>query len=880
MRWGRLLAAALWLAGATAHADVGLRALRIDAENQPQLSPGGADATGGVGDWALTNGALCAIVADPSHESDLAVVGGGLVDLGHCGRADDQLVLLQPLANLDRRGAVSVTRVETAANEDEASIATIGRLSGCDVETRWILDRADPTRLRIATRVTRTEASDRIFAFGDVIVHAQHAVRPFGVDSRGRPPATGFAHPAVDLKSPLSVVRATGPLDTRILAGAQSITPGIGYALRWTRAERLREGAEPVALSAVSLSAENFSGIAVFASPFWLGADRLGPLQIAQTFLLDLAVGETLVYERELLVSDRADVASLTDRLFADTHRVRGRVGDPGARVAIASTDGKVATEAAVVDGGFAASLPNGAYRLTVLGTAGGETPGTFEVANADLDLGELVAPPLGGVAPPRGAPMRLVFLGIDGTPDPRFGDERPHVSFGAGSPPPSELTRDVSLAGVDTDPVRVPIAPGRYRVLAGRGPEYGVTEAELVVRPGETAPLAIGAPPRVLDTPGWISADLHVHAAPSDDSALPLAARVASFVAEGAEVLVATDHDHLTDYGPLIRELGLTSQVASVVGQEITSSVSTPEAPYTFGHANAFPVPYRPTEYRKGAIPNEGRRLRQVIDEVRALGGDRLIQLNHARSGGDVNGFFEHLSVGHGFEPDVPLDVPPNAVLVAHEPGTGTRDVDFDAMELLNGPSMERYHQLREDWFALLRHGEVRTGTANSDSHLLREPIAAPRNLVQVAGDVPPTFDPKEFVDAIRAGRVVGTTGPVVDAHVGDAGLGETHRGRDTAIRVDVHAAPWVPVSRVRVFVNGRVAHESDIGQAATIWFPHTFDRDAFVTVEVEGVAEPDSIYAARLPGFTPFAFTNPIFVDTDGDGKWTPPEPPRVSP
>jgi hypothetical protein len=86
--------------------------------------------------------------------------------------------------------------------------------------------------------------------------------------------------------------------------------------------------------------------------------------------------------------------------------------------------------------------------------------------------------------------------------------------------------------------------------------------------------------------------------------------------------------------------------------------------------------------------------------------------------------------------------------------------------------------------------------------------------------------------------------------------------------------------VSRVRVFVNGRVAHESDIGQAATIWFPHTFDRDAFVTVEVEGVAEPDSIYAARLPGFTPFAFTNPIFVDTDGDGKWTPPEPPRVSP
>src|SRR4030095_5316393 len=98
------------------------------------------------------------------------------------------------------------------------------------------------------------------------------------------------------------------------------------------------------------------------------------------------------------------------------------------------------------------------------------------------------------------------------------------------------------------------------------------------------------------------------------------------------------------------IRAMGLAPQLASVIGQEITSSVSTPEAPYTFGHANAFPLPYRPTEYRKGAIPNEGRRLRQVIDEVRALGGDRIVQLNHARSGGGARGFFGDPVIGPGF--------------------------------------------------------------------------------------------------------------------------------------------------------------------------------------------------------------------------------------
>src|SRR6185295_2380257 len=161
-----------------------------------------------------------------------------------------------------------------------------------------------------------------------------------------------------------------------------------------------------------------------------------------------------------------------------------------------------------------------------------------------------------------------------------------------------------------------------------------------------------------------------------------------------------------------------------------------------------------------------------------------------------------------------------------------------FDAMELLNGPSMERYRSLRADWFALLRHGEVRTGTANSDSHLLDEVVAAPRNLIRVAGDTPVTFDEQAMVDAIRAGRVVGTTGPIVDVHVGDAAIGETHRGREGAIRVDVHAAPWVPISRVRAYVNGELAHESEIGQDVTIWFPHSYDRDAFVTVEVEGRA------------------------------------------
>ena len=52
---------------------------------------------------------------------------------------------------------------------------------------------------------------------------------------------------------------------------------------------------------------------------------------------------------------------------------------------------------------------------------------------------------------------------------------------------------------------------------------------------------------------------------------------------------------------------------------------------------------------------------------------------------------------------------------------------------------------------------------------------------------------------------------------------------------------------------------------------FIHGAVLDAFVTVEVEG--EVGDGFAAVLPDSVPFAFANPIFVDADGDGKWTAP-------
>jgi hypothetical protein len=96
--------------------------------------------------------------------------------------------------------------------------------------------------------------------------------------------------------------------------------------------------------------------------------------------------------------------------------------------------------------------------------------------------------------------------------------------------------------------------------------------------------------------------------------------------------------------------------------------------------------------------------------------------------------------------------------------------------------------------------------------------------------------------------------------------------------LRVAVAAAPWVPVERLLVHRDGEIVAERPIARGGVVELPLEFARDGFVVVEVEGI--PDPTYQALLPGFTPLAVANPIFVDADGDGAWSAPGFPRAAP
>ncbi len=327
------------------------------------------------------------------------------------------------------------------------------------------------------------------------------------------------------------------------------------------------------------------------------------------------------------------------------------------------------------------------------------------------------------------------------------------------------------------------PIPPGKYQVTIGRGFEYSAVKREITITAGQTE-LVTAELSRVVDTKGFITADLHLHAIPSPDAPTPLADRVRALVATGVEVGVATDHNVVTDYAPVIEQLGVGKYVASVIGDEVTT-----RDPY-FGHFNVFPL-----AAGSPPAPFKGQTPKSLISSGRAATIDGLVQVNHPLMGGI--GYLSMLRFNRddvsGWERRVPL-----------------ADLGFEAIEIFNG---DHYNHLAEvdeclkAWFALLNAGHRFTATGNSDSHRLTfHEAGVPRNLVAMANDDPAKFDQHDFVKAIREGRVIVSSGPFVQMKAGGRGIGETAMAGDVPITITVDAPAWVDVDRVELIKNGEV--------------------------------------------------------------------------
>ncbi len=411
------------------------------------------------------------------------------------------------------------------------------------------------------------------------------------------------------------------------------------------------------------------------------------------------------------------------------------------------------------------------------------------------------------------------------------------------------EGSEDAAFIPSGDGQIRLP--SGVYDVVVSRGIEYGLHEERITIAPGGTAHL-FARLEREVDTSGWLSADLHVHCAPSFDTPLPVPGRIASLAAEGVEWAVATDHNMVTDYTPVIAELGLADWMTSSIGDEITTY--TP----SFGHFNAWPL-------AKGSVPPPylGQSPAGLFQAVRTDPGTEIVQVNHPTIPGSPTQYFNLYQVSR----------------FTGEPAVPGFSFDFDALEIMNGRYIEQGLVNIEIWMAMLNAGREITATGNSDSHHLvfREP-GYPRNFV-ASLDEPATAREEDLVQAVLAGRSYVTYGPALDFTIHGAGLGElvgTVEG-EAVCECRVQCPSWLRVDTARIYGNGEILASFELSapptgpQVSEFTWTDLPEHDTWYVLFVEGPG--DLAPVMRGSGFRPLAFTNPIRVDADGDGVFTPP-------
>jgi hypothetical protein len=447
--------------------------------------------------------------------------------------------------------------------------------------------------------------------------------------------------------------------------------------------------------------------------------------------------------------------------------------------------------------------------------------------------------------------PCKLTILGLDGTPEPRLGGAAAGVER-------ERLTLSTNriLAGACSGAVTIPA--GRYEVQVSRGPEWDVSVERVEITPRGADLVARLS--RVVRTDGWLSADLHVHADPSADSRVPPHSRARQLAAEGVDLLVSMDHDAVTDYAPVVDELGLGAELATVRGVEILTDA--------WGHFGVFPLP-EDSDVRE-RVESLGRAVLEpaaLLAEIRRLVPDAFVAVHHPRL--DDIGYFARA----GFDP----------VVDAARPGFA---YGFDGVEVLNGAAnvdADAVARALRDWFALLARGHVVVATGGSDAHRLGpNTVGYPRTYARVGRPAAsPAARADQFLRALQRGEAFVTTGPFIEAWVDGKGIGETVSvaAPEFELELEVRAAPWVDVRRVIVYVGGEPGPELSVAEGAEPVRVRTrlalrATVDTHLVVEVRGTRALAPVVGA--PGrnaVRPLAITNPIFIDADGNGRFDAP-------
>lgn len=584
--------------------------------------------------------------------------------------------------------------------------------------------------------------------------------------------------------------------------------------------------------------------------------------------------------------------------------------------------------------GRIATRLPPGTYRIVARPAGRPEREATLDVADtaatAKLDFPAAATVSLDvRDAAGSGLPCKVEFRGRGDTPDPFFFPDTGSVEV-----------RNLRYLASGTGTQILP--PGSYDVIVSRGPEYDHVVRPLDVAPESTQPFAATLT-RKLDTRGWMSADLGNRStkSPGTSVADPLG-RVLNLAAEHVEFGPATEDDFIFDYQPIIAAAGLERFVRSCAGIHLTERVRKGVT-----SQNCFPVIEKPA-YQDGGAVQRPQHVYQVFwlngwygpltasgNAGYLPGSEKLIQVTPP-------GIHENDGTWHGMWSMFGAIDRQHAARRMESPDRNNRLNEirlYQAMELqpldvfLDRPEydpadptdasgqeawqaeMDEWSRTKQWpklatpnlwWLRMLNQGWRIPGVANTNSTSTFHGNSQWRSYVKVGKDDPAALDPLDMVRAIKAGRVVMSSGPFMEVSIRPAGAepaAAVGPGEDLAapggratLAVRIQAAPGVVMDTVQVLFNGRrvaaldrtrarhpEAFSNDVVQfAAELPLEMAADTRVIVVAggkgpNLRGVLAPAKPPAKRGAPPPPrefadairhVAMSNPVYVDVNGDG------------
>ncbi|UCE05155.1 MAG: CehA/McbA family metallohydrolase [bacterium] len=435
--------------------------------------------------------------------------------------------------------------------------------------------------------------------------------------------------------------------------------------------------------------------------------------------------------------------------------------------------------------------------------------------------------------------PAKLVFI-LDE-------DKEPDLNIAKAKGICAERTGFYTAYG--TGSVEIPL--GTYEVYASRGMEYSIDKQKVKIKKGKITQ-ATWQIRREIDSEGFVFCDLHMHTTNSDGKPTP-EERVTTLVGEGIEFAAITDHNFVTDVSPEVQALGVDKWIKTCPGNEYTTSI---------GHYNVYPLsPEQPF------FEHQTWDARVQFGYVRALQGSVVLQVNHPRSYG--LDYFGHFNLNP----------------ITAETDHPQFSWDFDAMEIMNGAAgwgyftgSENKISVWEDWFNFLNKDFRTTGIGTSDTHgSVGAPAGVPGNYVMTNAQTPADIDPEQIAKNIIDHRVAVSRGIFVNLVAnGEYPVGSELivENGEVELLVQVQASSWAQADRVTIYGNGREVWSEPIERSNG---SQKFEKSIAFQPKV------DTWYLAKAEGsdnmwpivpntslgtVTPIGFTNPIWVDIDGDG------------